>query len=325
MPNIEQIANRWESDQIKYSELGDVVNDFLKIQFSNVGILPEISHRTKTLVSIVKKVKKKVSSGKDYTYDDLKDKLGIRVICNYNSDLNLVDNIIKDCFKVIDAEYKQENLDFNKLGYISNHYDLSLDSNHFIEAKHLSDLIFELQVRTLNQHAWSNIAHELSYKQENAIPDKFQRRVYRLLSLYEIADDEFEAVNNALLKNPDSKIYSFLKKLEPYIYKFARIDYDRDMSIFNFRIILSFFTDEEVNSILLSIHDFIHEHENKIRDIFNENQIRYYEIPLLTQPEVFLIWYANLKHSFTLSDNWKIHFDVFDLEQILTLWGSQTE
>lgn len=54
----------------------------------------------------------------------------------------------------------------------------------------------EIQVRTIIQHAWSAISHFIQYKQETAVPSHLQRRLYRIASLFELADEEFIGIRN---------------------------------------------------------------------------------------------------------------------------------
>ncbi len=320
--NIKDIAASWEKDEPKFRKMGEIVSLFIKSNITECEILPEISFRTKELLSIIKKIKKKLKY-KEYSYSHLNDKLGIRIICSFQEEMNLIDIFLKKYFSIVSTEYKKEELSFDTLGYISNHYDACINTN-VAEFKKYSDyhnLVFEIQVRTLNQHAWSNIAHSLSYKQDSEIPPKLNRRVYRLLSLYEIADDEISAVNNALTSHPDSYIYSLLRKLEGKIYKFAKIDYDRDTSIIAIRNLMNYFSKDEQKIISLEIEQFIETNQQKIQRIFDENRIRFFEFPFLTQPEIFIVWFGVEKYSFSIDDNWANDFDYFELEHIKTLWG----
>jgi len=319
---VQEIAAAWGKEEPEYKKLGEVISSFIKSHITELEILPEVSYRTKDLLSIIKKIRKKQRE-KEYNFSSINDKLGLRIICLFQEDMNTVDSFIKNNFQVKKAEYKQEELNYNKLDYISNHYDLSIDSSHLYFSKHkqYSDLIFELQVRTLNQHAWSNAAHSLAYKQEADISPVLKRKIYRLLSLYEIADDEFSSVNKTLLNLPDNKVYTIIRKLESKIYKFAQVDYDRDTSLYTIRILLSYFTVDEVDSIISGLDEFIVANEQKIRRIFDENRNRYFEMPILTQPEVFLIWHALEKYFFSIEDNWGNNFEISDLQQLSNLWG----
>lgn len=325
MTNIQEIVDLWNKDQPEYEDLGKLVFAFIKSKITDYELLPEVHYRTKDLLSIIKKVKKKQKE-KEYSYSDLNDKLGIRIICTFQEELSVIDKFITDKFIVKKVEYKQSNLDFNKLDYISNHYDAQINCEIPEFKKHAKhkDLVFEIQVRTLNQHAWSNTAHSLSYKQENDLPNNLKRRVYRLLSLYELADDEFSSVSNALKEHQESYAYLLLRKLEGKFYKFAKSDYDRDISLSCINTILSYFEAENTKLLLISsIEAFITTNEQKIQRIYEENKGRFYEILFLTQPEIFIVWYMLQNNRYTIKDNWVNDFDTEDLEQIETLWGSE--
>jgi len=325
MTNVKEIVDLWNTEQPKYENLGKLVNDFIKNKITDYEILPEIHYRTKELLSIIKKVKKKQAQ-KEYSYQQLNDKLGIRIICKFQEELDIIDKFLKDNFTIKNAEYKQESLDFNKLDYVSNHYDATINCSikEFKKHNEFENLVFEIQVRTLNQHAWSNTAHSLSYKQETDLPIKLKRKVYRLLSLYELADDEFSAVNEALKSYRDNPIYNLLRKIEGKFYKFAKFDYDRETSLKDINTILSYFeTDKSKQELINNIESFITVNKVKIQKIYDENKTRFHEILLLTQPEIFIIWYMLQNNSFTIEDNWQNDFDADDLEQAKTLWGNE--
>jgi len=52
----------------------------------------------------------------------------------------------------------------------------------------------EIQVRTILQHAWAEIEHDLVYKSPADIPFRVRRRFASLAGLLEIADREFESL-----------------------------------------------------------------------------------------------------------------------------------
>ena len=176
-------------------------------------------------------------------------------------------------------------------------------------------------MRSLNQHAWSNTAHILTYKRESNISHNLKRRVYRLLSLYEIADDEFSAVNFALTQQADNVVYNILRKLEPKIYKFAGVDYDRDISLTYISIILNSLNTVQKESLNNEIISFINLNEIKITKIFNSNKPLFYKMPFLTQPEIFIIWYGLEKFMFKMENIFANEFDNDELDDIKALWG----
>lgn len=324
--DIQEIADLWKKDEPKYNELGAIVSNFIKSKITEIEILPEISARTKDLLSIIKKVKKKIRE-KEYSYTHLNDKLGIRIICTFQSEMDNIDEFLYKYFEIINVEKKKDNLDVKTLDYISNHYDAKLKTSvkEFKNHKNLADLIFEIQVRTLNQHAWANTAHTLAYKQEAELPTSLMRKVYRLLSLYEIADDEFSIVNKVLIENADTKVYGVLRKLESKIYRYAKIDFDRETSLFVIRKVLNYLSMSQIKTVSTEIEKFVQSHNKKIEKIFERNRNRFFEIPILSQPEIFLLWFCLEKFPSTITDNWNAdkEFDDEELEQIKTLWGKE--
>lgn len=324
MTDVQEIVDLWNEEQPKYESLGKSICSFIKYKITDYELFPEIQFRTKELLSIIKKVKKKQSQ-KEYSYHHLKDKLGIRIICAFQEEMAVIDEFLRYYFSILDVEYKQENLDFNKLDYVSNHYDakINLDIDEFKKHSSLANYVFEIQVRTLNQHAWSNTAHSLSYKQEKDLPSNLKRKVYRLLSLYELADDEFSSVNKALKEYRDNHAYTLLRKLEGKFYKYAKIDFDREISLNTLDIVLGYYENETfVNQAINEIDSFILNNEQKIKRLYDENRNRLYEILFLTQPEIFIVWYMLQNNPFTIQDNWANDFEEEDLEQIKTLWGN---
>lgn len=322
--NVQEIADLWKQDEPKYKELGEIVSSFIKSKITEIEILPEISSRTKDLLSIVKKVKKKIRK-KEYSYSHLNDKLGIRIICTFQTEMESIDEFLHKYFDIKFVEKKKDNLDVKTLDYISNHYDATIKTNikEFKRFKHYSDLIFEIQVRTLNQHAWANTAHTLSYKQEAELPQSLMRKVYRLLSLYEIADDEFSIVNKSLIENSDTVVYGILRQLEGKTYKYAKIDFDRVTSLFVIRKVLGYLSQIQIHNVKINLDKFILENNKKIETIFKYNKDRFFEIPILSQPEIFLLWYCLEKFPYSITDNWCDDFDIDELEQIKTLWGKE--
>lgn len=321
MIDLEEIISEWQNEKTEYESLGKFMQTFLSDRIFESGLKCEVSFRTKDLVSIIKKIKKKRKE-REYNLDSLSDKLGLRIICNYNSDLDVIDKLIDRYLDVEKTEYKKEELDFDKLGYTSNHYDVKLGEKEYYNGlEDLSGLIFELQVRTLNQHAWSNIVHELSYKQEGALNDSVKRKIYRLSSLYEIADDEFAAVNKSISESAETESISMLKALEPFLYKYAKVDYDRETSMSTIKGIIEHFSIEQINLFKAKIPEFINKNNTKITTVFDENKENFYRLSLLTQPEVFLVWYCLEDAEYVLRDNWSNHSDDSELETISNLWG----
>jgi len=85
-------------------------------------------------------------------------------------------------------------LGIDQFGYKSVHYVISLSSprRDLAEWTEFEKFKAEIQVRTILQHAWAEIDHEIRYKNEENIPIEIKRRIYRLMALFELADEEFQ-------------------------------------------------------------------------------------------------------------------------------------
>lgn len=91
-------------------------------------------------------------------------------------------------------------LDPDRFGYQSLHYvaSLSEDRTRLIEYSRFADRKIEIQIRSILQHAWAEIEHDLGYKSAAGIPRDIRRRFSRVAGLLELADDEFSIIRKEL-------------------------------------------------------------------------------------------------------------------------------
>jgi len=164
-----------------------------------------ITSRCKTFESLGDKISRKNNIYK--TLEDITDLVGLRIITYYSDDVDKVAQIIKDQF-YIDEENsidKRAKLDVDKFGYLSLHIIICLnDSRRSLpEYQDYCDLKVEIQIRSLLQHAWSEIEHDSGYKGGNEIPREIKRDFYRLAGLLELADKEFISIREGLIEYSD--------------------------------------------------------------------------------------------------------------------------
>ena len=195
---VEDFANRWEKEEKDYEELEQIVLSFLKDKINVTETLPTIASRVKSLNSLIKTAIKK-----DKKYYQVSDKLGIRIVCRFKSELKRINNFIEDNFIVKEFESKEKKLKENEFGYLSDHFIVKVNENKLQQSikRKLLKLNFEIQVRTLCQHAWADVQHDIIYKEDISLEKTTKRKMYRIASLLEISDDEFDKVNNDLLDN----------------------------------------------------------------------------------------------------------------------------
>lgn len=156
-----------------------------------------IEGRTKTVESFQEKA---VREGKEYLdpLHEMTDLAGIRIIAYHSRDLNDIAALLRENFDIDDAHSidKTELLEPDRFGYLSRHYVVRLNGarRQLRENSAFADLMAEIQVRTVLQHAWAAIDHKLRYKTHADIPRPFRRRLFRVSALLETADDEFAAL-----------------------------------------------------------------------------------------------------------------------------------
>ena len=181
-------------DCLNYVE--NTVKNIIKSQSINVH---EIIGRVKTEESLSGKVKRK-----DYSnLAEITDLCGIRIITYFSDDVDKIAELISQEFKV-DVENtidKRKSEDPTKFGYVSLHYVVSLkeENSSPILYSRFKNMKLELQIRTVMQHAWAEIEHDLGYKSKEDIPDKYRRQFSILAGLIELADDNFVQLKNNII------------------------------------------------------------------------------------------------------------------------------
>jgi ppGpp synthetase/RelA/SpoT-type nucleotidyltranferase len=155
-----------------------------------------ISCRVKEIESFAGKVQRK-----DYKtpHQDITDLAGIRIVTYVESEIKLISKIIENNF-TIDKEKsldKSSELGIDRVGYKSVHYIAKLKDERLSlpEYSRFKDKYFEIQVRTILQHAWAEIEHDRNYKFSGVLPVEIQRRFKLLAGLLESADREFNSIS----------------------------------------------------------------------------------------------------------------------------------
>lgn len=179
------------------SKLVDILSDDIERAHLKVHF---VGRRTKTVRSYARKVAKdtrRCTSLEQFNgmVDGISDRAGIRVITYLPSDIARVGKVIEREFKV-DKRVDVGSDDAQKLGYRSLHYDVRLRNSRtrLPEYSMFKGMAAEIQVRTILQHAWAEIEHEVIYKSGGPAPRQSIHRFATLMGLLEVADREFESL-----------------------------------------------------------------------------------------------------------------------------------
>ena len=160
----EVILEEYRNTKEEYIRLGDIVASKLKDAVHNAGIeVLAIEHRIKEEKSLEGKLELK---GEKYaSLKDVTDILGARIICYFSDEVDKVAALIKEMFDVdfdksVDTRAQ---LNPDSFGYLSLHYICSLKESDGYDEK-LCGYKFEIQIRSILQHTWASINHDLGYK-----------------------------------------------------------------------------------------------------------------------------------------------------------------
>ena len=162
----------------------------IKKTLEKVGlIVASVEYRVKTEDSLAGKLELKGAKYKSLA--DITDIIGLRVITFYSEDVDKVASAVDRLFQIDwdNSVDKRKLLEIDSFGYMSLHYICSKEGFPYR---------FEVQMRTILQHAWANMNHDTGYKSGVEIPIYYRRSLSRMAGLLELVDDEFSRIRAEL-------------------------------------------------------------------------------------------------------------------------------
>lgn len=186
----------------RHRDGAETVRSLLRRVIENRGIsLHAVDLRIKEEASAAAKIAAK--SDRYSSYEDLQDLLGLRIITYFEDEIDQVGELLREELEIDEENSvdKRSQIDSDRFGYLSLHFiaQVKAERLQFAEYAGLSGVTFEIQVRSILQHAWAEIEHDLGYKSQGDIPRDLRRRFSRLAGLLELADQEFSALRDGHL------------------------------------------------------------------------------------------------------------------------------
>ena len=156
----------------QYADLANTVAAILRvaIEQSTELRLQQINARAKTAHSLRKKLENRRLLDSEQIADEIKDLAGCRVIFYTDSDVTRFSNsgIIHANFEVVEVKlhYPQPDAENTSELFISNNYTVMLkpERTGLPEYARFKDMKCEIQIQTILNHAWSEMAHDTIYK-----------------------------------------------------------------------------------------------------------------------------------------------------------------
>jgi putative GTP pyrophosphokinase len=155
------------------------------VQALLVGVphIDGVTARAKDPVRFAEKASRTNESGRPKyvkPLTEIQDQLGARVVVFYRDDVNVVSAVVTRYFQPIEQRELVPESQW-AFGYFGQHFVLPVPHDVVPAGIELSEVpaFFELQIRTLFQHAWSEANHDLCYKSGARLtPDQERRFAY---------------------------------------------------------------------------------------------------------------------------------------------------
>jgi ppGpp synthetase/RelA/SpoT-type nucleotidyltranferase len=149
-----------------------------------------ITSRAKRITSLRSKLHRKNYSNPATQLTDL---IGVRVITYFARDIDSVGDKLRDVLEISSARSKdaRTELESNEFGYRSLHLVCRLRARQLPTFQNLGRRWFEIQIRSILDHAWSEIEHEVVYKSGIEFPDRVRRQFSAVAGSLEVIERAF--------------------------------------------------------------------------------------------------------------------------------------
>jgi len=205
---------KWAREQIKkyrdifprYEAYAQVLQKVLEKAAKKYAPLAIVQTRPKLIASFAEKSQRKKNKYRD-SVNRMTDLCGGRVITQTRMEVEAICQFLESHFDIdwdntIDLS---QHLKPTEFGYRSIHYIVKFKPGVFptkdidVEIhQEVFGLKAEIQVRTILEHAWADIAHSMSYKGAFKIPDKWERELAGLAATLEGADSSIARIQAGL-------------------------------------------------------------------------------------------------------------------------------
>jgi ppGpp synthetase/RelA/SpoT-type nucleotidyltranferase len=312
--DLEQARKRWLAEAAGFEAFGKLLESRLSGIVRTLGVHASISSRPKEIDSLLKKLIRKPHK----TYADLNDKVGARVIVQYKPDVDAVVRLSSERLVCSSPDDKAGELEADRVGYLSVHLEVTLRHDDPAVVDFPPETYrAELQVRTLAQHLWSEMSHDVTYKSDTLLPGEIRRRVFLLAGLVEIADNEFTRLEHDVAELPNMPELRILRALERQYYKLTSRVGDPELSI-------------AVIKALLPLYSNVPEWQSHFERLFAEREAIFRAVfdnddpdrsAFLYQPEVLMIYEQLRADEIGLRRQWVKHFGERELERLAIVFG----
>ncbi len=211
-----------EAYTLKLKVYEAALEDFVRSLDRNLkdqGVRFSLKFRVKSFSSYYKKMLRKIGQTDSADKNpNIRDILGIRIVCPFLENLQSVEEILHEHYTLFEVERKGAEHSFREFGYQSIHLLLELPEDVQERYADLDIGVCEVQIRTILQDAWSEVEHELVYKAHFTPYDESLRRKLAALnanlSLSDVIFQEIRDYQRNLQNELKKRRRSFAERVE---------------------------------------------------------------------------------------------------------------
>ena len=154
------------------------LESFIKECLDGFLRIDRISARAKSVERFVAKAAKIEGGQPKYSdpLNQIQDQLGARIIAFYKDDIEILSQEIEKYFRPIEFRTVVPDSDY-EFAYFGRHYILLIPDDVIVPNESKGPLFFEMQLKTLFQHAWSEANHDLGYKPTAELSPELRRKI----------------------------------------------------------------------------------------------------------------------------------------------------
>lgn len=155
-----------------------------------------VTARVKPVRSIIEK-----ANVRNIPYDRLREEMydiaGVRVMCQFEDDIEVICNQIRNRTDMIVVEERDYVTEIKSSGYRSYHMILKYP----VETLEGTVVILaELQIRTLAMNFWATIEHSLNYKYQGEYPPEIKKRLQNAAQAAQLLDQEMSEIREEVME-----------------------------------------------------------------------------------------------------------------------------
>lgn len=178
---------------------------------SGVPHIDRVSARAKSTSRFVAKAGKTLNDGNpkySAPLHQIQDQVGARVVVFYSSDVEIVSGVLEKYLRRREATLVEPESDA-EFAYFGKHYVFEVPADAVPGSVPLGEApeVFECQIKTLFQHAWSEANHDLGYKARDQLTPEHLRLLAFSSAQAWGADRVFEQLVKELTSDGNTEIH----------------------------------------------------------------------------------------------------------------------